>query len=73
MPLGLASAPATFQSALNMVLALDKWKTCLVYVDDILFFSKTMENHICHVDEILTALQEAKISQRMKNCKFFSD
>lgn len=37
-----------------MILAKFKWKTCLVYIDDIIIYSKTVEEHIKHVDEVLT-------------------
>ena len=73
MPFGLTNAPATFQRALDIVLTKFKWKSCLVYIDDILIFSKTVEDHIRHVDEILTTLTEANITLKISKCRFFSD
>ena len=46
MPFGLTNAPATFQRVVNMTLAGLTWKTCLVYLDDIIIFSHTLED-IC--------------------------
>ena len=62
MPFGLTNAPATFHRALDMILSPFKWKTCLVYIDDIVIFSKSVEEHIRHVDEISTALGEAGVT-----------
>ena len=73
MPFGLTNAPATFQRGLDMVLSKYKWKTCLVYLDDVIIFSKSVEDHITHVDEVLTCLREAGITLKISKCTFFSD
>ena len=73
MPFGLTNAPATFQRALDIVLTRFKWKSCLVYIDDIIIFSKTVDEHIRHVDEILTTLAEANITLKISKCRFFSE
>ena len=56
MPFGLTNAPASFQRALDLILTKFKWKTCLIYLDDIIIFSNSVEDHIRHVDEVLQAL-----------------
>lgn len=71
MPFGLTNAPATFQRIVDIVLGQYKWQTCLVYIDDVIIFSKDVETHIEHVDEILTALGKAGISLKLKKCDFF--
>jgi len=53
MTFGLNTAPATFQRALNIVLSAYKWQTCLVYLDDIVVYSRDIEYHFKHVEEIL--------------------
>ena len=56
-----------------MILSRFKWKTCLVYIDDVIIYSKSVEEHIRHVDEVLTALKKAGVTLKMKKCTFFSD
>eukprot|EP00171_Calliarthron_tuberculosum_P022928 IDg22928t1 len=73
MPFGLTNAPATFQRALDMILAGYKWRSCLVYLDDVIIFSKSVEEHITHLDEVLTALGRAGISLKLHKCAFFTD
>lgn len=49
MPMGLTNACATFQRLMNNVLDGLIGKICLVYLDDNIIFSKTLEEHIEHV------------------------
>ena len=67
------NAPATFQRARDMILSRYKWKTCLVYIYDVIIYSKSVERHIRHVDEVLTALKKAGITLKMTRFTFFSD
>ncbi len=53
MPFGLTNAPATFQRAVDILLWEVKWQFCLIYLDDIIVYSKSEEDHIRHVDEVL--------------------
>jgi Reverse transcriptase (RNA-dependent DNA polymerase) len=39
MPFGLQNAPATYQRAIDIILSGLKWRTCLVYLDDIIIYS----------------------------------
>ena len=73
MPLGLTNAPATFQRTLDIVLSSFKWKSCLVYLDDVIIFSKDMESHFAHVEDILKALGQAGITLKLSKCSFFTD
>ena len=66
MPFGLTNAPATFQRALDVILSKFKWNTCLVYIDDIIIFSKTVDEHITHVDEVLSALRSSGVTLKIK-------
>ena len=73
MPFGLRNAPATFQRALDMILSGVRWQTCLVYIDDVIIFSRNVEDHLHHVDEVLTLLRRAGVSLKLKKCDFFRD
>jgi transposase InsO family protein len=73
MPFGLRNAPATFQRAIDIILSGLKWRTCLVYLDDIIIYSTSREDHYRHVDEVLTTLGRAGLSLKLKKCHFFQE
>uniref|UniRef100_A0A8C6P7M8 Gypsy retrotransposon integrase-like protein 1 n=3 Tax=Nothobranchius furzeri TaxID=105023 RepID=A0A8C6P7M8_NOTFU len=70
MPFGLTNAPAVFQSLVNSVLGdmLNKYVT--VYLDDILIFSKTLEQHVLHVRSVLQRLLENRLYVKAEKCVF---
>jgi len=71
MAFGLTNAPATFQRALDIILSGMTWKTCLVYLDCVIVFSVTPENHVKALDEALTRLGPAGVTLKDKKCQFF--
>jgi transposase InsO family protein len=71
MPMGLTNSPATFQRAMNMVLSGLNWITCLVYVDDVIIFSKTFEEHLQTTKDVLCRLEAHGMSLKLKKCTFF--
>ena len=70
MPFGLCNAPATFQKAMNDLFGHRIGIYVLVYMDDILIYSKTREEHLSHVDEILTLLEKNEYYVKYKKCDF---
>tara|TARA_R110002050_G_scaffold273138_1_gene417181 strand:- start:108 stop:4691 length:4584 start_codon:yes stop_codon:yes gene_type:complete len=62
MPFGLKNAPAMQQSFLDAVLSGLSWQCCICYVDDIVIFSNTLQEHLGHVQEILSRLQENNLT-----------
>ena len=68
MPFGLTSAPSTFQRLMNHVLKPEENTFVLVYLDDILIFSQTLEEHICHLDKVLSMLSEHHLVLRLSKC-----
>ena len=71
MPFGLASAPATFERLMEKVLAGLHWKICLVYLDDIIVFSRSFESHIENLGEVLSRIQEAGLKVAPHKCQLF--
>jgi hypothetical protein len=57
IPMGLTNAPATFQRIMNHLLAdVIKKGFVVVYIDDILIFSESIEEHVEHVKQVIAAL-----------------
>ena len=71
MPFGLCNAPATFQRVMNTILREGLDKFVLVFLDDILIYSKTLEEHLEHIRAVLGRLREEKFFGRLHKCDFF--
>lgn len=72
MPLGLVNAPGTFQRALDIILLSFRWRICLIYLDDVVIFSRSIEEHMDQVEDTLKTLGEAGISLNFAKYKFFA-
>ncbi|KAK9395798.1 hypothetical protein NXF25_019159 [Crotalus adamanteus] len=70
MPFGLKGAPAVFMQTINAVLHEHLYHGVLVYLDDILIYSKTMEEHIRLVREVLHKLLQAQLFVKLSKCEF---
>jgi hypothetical protein len=70
MPFGLTNAPATFQSCMNHVFNKQLRKHLLVFFDDLLIYSKTWEEHLRHVDQILSIMEEQSLYAKESKCEF---
>ncbi|GMF27793.1 unnamed protein product [Phytophthora fragariaefolia] len=69
MPFGMTNAPATFQRLMNRVLRGLTWLTCLVYLDDIIIFTKGgIERHVVELAGVLQRLRSAGLSLKLKKC-----
>ena len=71
MPFGCCNAPATFSRLMEMVLAGLHWKTCLVYLDDIICFSDSFQGHLEALGTILDRLHAAGLKLQPKKCEYF--
>lgn len=71
MQFGLMSGPASFQRMLNIQLLGHRCRSCLIYLDDIIIFSKDVYTYIKDVTNILAALKRAGVSLKLRNCRFF--
>ena len=70
MPFGLCNAPATFQRLMNQVFATEINQFILVYIDYILIFSESVEEHWEHLCVALGRLREARLYGRMHKREF---
>ena len=73
MPMGLTNAPATCQRLMEMVLCGLPWKTCLVYLDDVLIYSRSFSEHLQHLEEILSRFQSSGLKLNPSKCCFARD
>src|SRR5437764_14452263 len=73
MLFGLANAPATFQAYINRALAGLVDVTCIVYIDDILIYSKDPKAHRRYVTEVLERLRKHGLYAKLSKCKFSTD
>ena len=71
LPFGLCNAPATFQALMQQLFAdfLDHF--VLVYLDDILIFSRTADEHLEHLTQVFKVLREHKLYCNPDKCLFF--
>ena len=69
VPFGLAQAPAYFQHLMNQVL--DNCSFAMTYLDDIIIFSETEEEHLSHIEEIFRRLEAADLKMKRSKCDFF--
>jgi hypothetical protein len=71
MPFGLMNAPSTFQRMMNGVLRGLTWLTCLVYLDDIVVFTRGgIERHVVEVAAVLERLRVASLTLKLNKCLF---
>ncbi|GMF80467.1 unnamed protein product [Phytophthora fragariaefolia] len=71
MPFGLMNAPSTFQRMMNGVLRGLTWTTCLVYLDDIVIYTRgSVQKHLVQLAAVLARLSAAGLSLKLKKCVF---
>ena len=71
MPMGLTNAPATFQRLMNDVFRPFLDDFVIVYLDDILVFSNTKEEHLHHLQVVFSKLWEHRMYAKISKCEFF--
>ena len=70
VPFGLCDAPATFSCLMDRVLADLHWETCLFYLDNIIVFSSTWEEHLARLRQVLERLRQAILKLGAEKCTF---
>ena len=71
MPFGLTNAPATFQHLMETCVGEIHLKWCIIYLDDIIVFSKTPEEHIERLRGVFEKLSAAGLRLKLSKCEFF--
>jgi len=73
MPFGMANAPSSWQSVVNDIFRDLLAKFVVVYLDDILIYSKTKQEHENHVHEVLNRLEKHELYVKLSKSEFFVD
>jgi transposase InsO family protein len=69
MPFGLTGAPATFQRLMNGVMSDFLFNFLLVYLDDLLIYSKSFEEHLLHLDRVLAKISRVGMKLNLEKCQ----
>jgi hypothetical protein len=70
MSFGLPNAPGTFQAFMNKIFAAYLRKFVLVFFDDILVFSKSVEEYVIHLKQVLQILRDHELTAKRSKCVF---
>ena len=73
MPFGLCNAPATFQRLMENCFGDINMQSCLIYLDDIVVFSRTFEEHVERLSLVFERLAEAGLKLSPAKCRLFQD
>ena len=71
MPFGLTNAPATFQWLMQSCLGNLHLQYCIIYLDDIIVFSKTQEEHLVQLKAVFEKLKKVELKCKPSKCEFF--
>ena len=71
MPFGLTNAPATFQRLMESCLSDLHLNWCIIYLDDVIVFSKTPEEHIARLEAVFKKISNAGLKLKPSKCEFF--
>jgi len=74
MPFGLTNAPSVFQRLMKRALMglnpTNGLECVIVYIDDVLIFSKSLGDHLVHIQQVLQGIQQAGLKLKPERCKF---
>ena len=70
LPFGLTNAPGTFQRAMDIILAGLRWTTCLIYLDDVIVYSATFQQHVERLRSVMSCLDQAGLKLKWSKCSF---
>lgn len=70
LPFGLRNAGTSYQQIMSDIFRDMNWKVVLCYVDDILVFSKTFDQHLQHLDQVFQTLRRSGLTLKPSKCQF---
>ena len=71
MPFGLNNAPSVFQELMNKVLSGVQNRYAIAYLDDVIIFLETFEDHLGHLCDVLQRLENTGLKLKRSKCDFF--
>ena len=69
MPFGLNNSASTFQRTIELALQGLQWEICLIYIDDIIVFGSSFEEHISRVEQVLERIKAAGLKLKPEKCE----
>jgi hypothetical protein len=70
LPFGLTNSPATYQRVMEQVLGELHMKTCLIYLDDVIIFSRTFKEHMERLNAVFRKIEASGMKLAPKKCRF---
>ena len=69
MPMGLSNSPAVLQRLMQNILGQLQWHSCLIYLDDVLIFGSSFEEHMQRLEEVLSPIRDAGLKLKPEKCQ----
>ena len=73
VPFGLTNAPAAFMDLMNRVFRMYLDRFVIVFIDDVLVYSRSEEEHAKHLRTVLQTLRQKQLYARFSKCEFWLD
>ena len=73
VPFGLINAPATFQRLMELICRGLQWTSCLIYLDDILVFGKSFQEHTERLQDVLERIRLSGLKLKPEKCELFNE
>jgi hypothetical protein len=70
LPMGITNAAPTFQRNMESMLSGLLWKKCIIYIDDVIIFGSTFEEHLANIEEVLDRMKRYNVMAKPSKCKF---
>ena len=70
LPFGLTNSSASFQRLMGHVLRGLEYRFALIYIDDIVIFSKSIDEHLTHLEDFFRGLRDANVKLNSEKCSF---